>query len=170
MTVEIREMQIGDSDQVIAIYGAGIATGHATFQDDPGDWQRWDEGHMAECRLVALIDDIVVGWAGLSGVSNRCVYRGIAEVSIYIADRAKGQGVGKALMAALVKASEAVDIWTLQSSIFEENQPSIKLHEAFGFRKMGVREKIGKMTFGPNVGQWRSTTIMERRSNVAGVD
>ncbi len=170
MAVEIREMLASDGNTVVAIYGQGIVTGHATFQEDSSDWQHWHEGHLPECRLVAVVDGAVVGWAGLSAVSNRCVYRGIAEVSIYIADKAKGQGVGKALMAALIAASETADIWTLQSSIFAENTASIKLHESYGFRIMGIREKIGKMTYGPMIGHWRDTTIMERRSKVVGID
>ncbi len=170
MRIVIRDMVPSDGKKVVAIYGEGIATGQATFQDNPGTWVDWDEGHMREGRLVATIDEQVVGWAGLSNVSNRCLYRGIAEVSVYIADSAKGKGIGKALMEALIEASEEANIWTLQSSIFEENQASISLHEVFGFRKMGVRERIGKMTFGPNAGEWRDTTIMERRSKVVGVD
>ena len=166
----IRDMVPSDGNRVVSIYGEGIATGQATFQDEPGTWVSWDEGHMRECRMVATINEEVVGWAGLSNVSNRCVYRGIAEVSVYIADSVKGKGIGKALMETLIEASEEANIWTLQASIFEENQASIKLHKYFGFRKVGVRERIGKMTFGPNASEWRDTTIMERRSKVVGVD
>lgn len=170
MRLVIRDMVPSDGKAVVKIYGEGIATGHATFQDDPGTWVNWDEGHMKECRITATLNEEVVGWAGLSTVSNRCVYQGIAEVSIYIANSAKGKGIGKALMEALIEASEDAGIWTLQASIFEENQTSIKLHEQFGFKVLGVREKVGKMTFGDCAGQWRDTTIMERRSKIIGID
>ena len=149
--------------QVCAIYAEGIATGHATFEAQPPAWEVWDAGHRPNCRLVALADDgtTVLGWAALSPVSGRCVYAGVAEVSVYVADTARGQGVGRALLAALIAASEAVGLWTVQAGVFPENAASIKLHEAAGFRVVGRRERIGQLA-----GRWRDTLLLERRSAV----
>ena len=146
---------------VRAIYLEGIATGHATFEQDAPEWQRWDANHLAHSRLVAIDAEGVMGWAALSPVSARHVYRGVAEVTIYIAERARGRGVGRALMSALVESSEAAGIWTLQSAIFRENQASIRLHLSAGFRVVGERERIGYLA-----GEWRTTVLMERRSKV----
>lgn len=167
--VEIRAMVPEDSSRVLAIYQAGIETGHATFESVAPDWREFDEKYLPECRLVAAMGREVVGWIALTPVSKRAVYRGVAEHSIYISASARGKGVGRKLLEALVSASERAGFWTLQTSIFPENEVSIHLHEAYGFRVLGRRERIAKMTYGPMEGQWRDTVIMERRSATVGV-
>lgn len=162
--VEIRAMVPEDAGRVLAIYQAGIETGHATFESVAPDWREFDEKYLPECRLVAAMGREVVGWIALTPVSKRAVYRGVAEHSIYISANARGKGVGRKLLEALVSASERAGFWTLQTSIFPENEASIRLHEAYGFRVLGRRERIAKMTYGPMEGQWRDTVIMERRS------
>ena len=156
-------MQVADWPDVKAIYLEGIATGQATFETEAPDWERWHSGHLDIGRLVARIDDKVVGWVALSPVSSRCVYAGVAEESIYIAASARGQGVGKALLTALIELSEQAGIWTLQAGMFPENTGSVRLHKSCGFREVGRRERIGQMN-----GLWRDTLIMERRSPVIG--
>jgi phosphinothricin acetyltransferase len=160
----IEPMQAADWETVRAIYAEGIATGNATFETETPPWERWDAGHRRDCRLVARAGGEVVGWAALSPVSSRPVYAGVAEVSIYVAAAARGKGIGKRLLSAQVEASERAGVWTLQASIFPENAVSIGLHEAFGFRVLGRRERVGKMN-----GVWRDTVIMERRSQKVGV-
>jgi len=129
---------------VRAIYEQGMATGQATFTTEAPSWEEWDRSHLAHSRLVAVADaGLVVGWAALSPVSSRCVYAGVAEVSIYIAAEVRGRGVGRQLLTALVTESEAHGLWTLQAGIFSENQVSVRLHEALGFRVVGRRERIG---------------------------
>lgn len=149
---------------VANIYLEGIATGHATFQTEAPDWNNWDKTHLPHSRFIAVDNDIILGWAALTPVSSRCVYAGVAEVSIYVSTKHHGKGVGDLLMQKLVEDSEANNIWTLQSGIFPENKASIGLHIKHGFRIMGTREKIGKMN-----DTWRDTVIMERRSKVAGI-
>lgn len=164
MDIIIEAMQPEDWPVVREIYAEGIATKNATFETQVPDWEKWDTGHVQTPRLVARINGQVIGWAALSPVSSRAVYAGVAEESIYIASAARGQGVGKRLLAALVEQSEQAGFWTLQTGIFPENQASIHLHELCGFRVLGVREKIGQMD-----GVWRDVVFMERRSKVAGV-
>ncbi|HLV37580.1 MAG TPA: GNAT family N-acetyltransferase [Spirillospora sp.] len=164
MDVVIDVMQPEDWPAVRAIYLEGIATKNATFETDAPEWEKWDSSHLKVCRLVARLDGQVVGWAALSPVSSRRVYAGVAEESIYISEVARGQGVGKKLLNALIEASEQAGIWTLQTGIFPENEISIRLHERCGFRVLGVREKIGQMD-----GVWRDVVLMERRSRVVGV-
>ncbi|GAB3243859.1 GNAT family N-acetyltransferase [Hymenobacter seoulensis] len=150
--------------QAKAIYEAGLATGNATFQTSAPTWEEWDTGHLAHSRLVALDDEgRMLGWAALSPVSGRCVYGGVGEVSVYIAPEARGKGVGQQLLAALIAASEAHGMWTLQAGIFPENTASVKLHERAGFRLVGRRERIGQLH-----GVWRDTVLLERRSPVVG--
>lgn len=163
-TVTIDTMQPEDWPVVRAIYLEGIATGNATFETDAPDWETWDRAHRPDCRLVARRDGQIVGWAALSPVSSRCVYAGVAENSIYIAEAARGRGIGKALLSALIEASERAGIWTLQTGIFPENSASVRLHESCGFRVMGYRERIGQMN-----GVWRNTLLLERRSQVVGL-
>lgn len=151
-------------DAVRAIYLEGIATGQATFQQAAPSWDEWSEGHLPAARIVAIDTGMIVGWAALSPVSRRPVYTGVAEVSIYIAASARGQGIGKALMSNLIELSEAAGIWTLQAGIFPGNAASIRLHRAAGFREVGVRQHLGCMN-----GQWRDVLLMERRSLVVGV-
>jgi len=150
---------------VKAIYEEGLATGNASFQTGAPSWAEWDNAHLAHSRMVALDGDTVIGWAALTPVSGRCVYAGVAEVSVYIASGSRGQGVGKALLRALISESEANGIWTLQAGIFPENTASICLHEGAGFRQIGRRERIGRMG-----DRWRDTVLLERRSQVVGVD
>jgi L-amino acid N-acyltransferase YncA len=152
-------------EAVKTIYEEGIATGHATFQTSAPGWDEWDAAHLPTARLVAVENDTVLGWAALTPVSGRCVYAGVAEVSVYIGAAARGKGLGKQLLNALVAASEAAGLWTLQAGIFPENAASIAIHEACGFRIMGTRERIGQMH-----GQWRDTALLERRSKVVGTD
>ncbi len=161
---EIGPMTPEHWETVRKIYQEGIATGNATFETSVPDWKQWDERHLPSCRLVARSDTKVLGWAALSPVSSRCVYGGLAEVSIYVAEEARGQGIGRRLLAALVEASEQNGIWTLQAGIFPENAASIQLHQQAGFRTVGRRERIGRMD-----GRWRDTVLMERRSAVVGV-
>lgn len=142
----------------------GIATGNATFETQAPAWDAWDAGHLAHSRLVATeAAGSVLGWAALSPVSGRCVYGGVAEVSVYVADAARGQGLGRQLLVALVASSEKNGIWTLQAGIFPENTASLHLHETQGFRVLGRRERIGKLA-----GVWRDTILLERRSAVVG--
>jgi L-amino acid N-acyltransferase YncA len=149
---------------VRAIYAEGVAGGKATFDTDIPDWATWDAGHLQESRLVARLGDVVAGWAALGPVSARPCYRGVAEVSIYIAGWAQGRGVGKALLEALITASECAGIWTLHSSIHADNEVSARLHLRAGFRIVGRRERIARRADG-----WADTIIMERRSAVTGL-
>jgi L-amino acid N-acyltransferase YncA len=150
---------------VRAIYEQGIATGTATFETQAPEWDAWDRAHLTHSRLVAVDEaGMVLGWAALSPVSSRCVYGGVAEISIYIAAEARGQGVGRQLLQALITDSEAHGIWTLQAGTFEENSASIGLHTQAGFRVIGHRERIGQ-----HHGVWRNTVQLERRSPTVGV-
>ncbi len=162
--VTFEAMQPADWPVVRAIYLEGIATKNATFETTAPDWGKWDAGHLKTCRLVARLDGQIVGWAALSPVSSRAVYAGVAEESIYISEAARGQGVGRELLNALIAESEQAGLWTLQTGIFPENTISIHLHERCGFRVLGVREKVGQMD-----GVWRDVVLMERRSKVVGV-
>jgi phosphinothricin acetyltransferase len=161
--VAIERMTAEDWGAVRAIYLEGIATGNATFETTASDWEKWDAGHLQACRFVARVQDEIVGWAALSPVSARKVYAGVTEVSVYVAERARGRKVGSRLLAELVKASEREGIWTLNAGIFPENTASIELHKRHGFRVVGTRERIGCMN-----GRWRDVTLMERRSQVVG--
>lgn len=168
MSFEIEPMREEDWEQVRAIYLEGIATGHATFETSAPVWERWNASHLSEGRIVvrsADALDLIKGWAALSPVSSRCVYAGVAEVSVYVGVQHRGEGIGKALLEALIKASEAAGIWTLQAGVFPENTGSIRLHERCGFRKVGRRERIGRMN-----DVWRDTLLLERRSEVVGTD
>lgn len=157
-------MTAEDWPAVRTVYAEGIATGNATFATEILDWDKWDGSHLRNCRLVASKREKVIGWAALSPVSARQVYAGVAEVSVYVATSARGDGVGKALLQALIHESERNGIWTLQAGIFPENIASVSLHKSLGFREVGRRERIGKMG-----NQWRDTLLLERRSSIAGV-
>lgn len=150
--------------EVKRIYEEGIATGHATFELEAPTWEFWNTEHIGLPRLVAINNNLVAGWAALSLVSERCVYGGVAEVSIYIASAFRGSGVGKKLLKKLALESEKNNFWTLQARIFPENLASITIHERNGFRKVGVRERIGKLN-----GVWRDTLLFERRSSLIGI-
>ena len=158
------KMLPADWEAVKQIYEEGIATGNATFQQQAPNWEEWNNDHLSHSRIIAKEDGTILGWAALTGVSGRCVYAGVAEVSVYVSDKARGKGVGKKLLQKLIEESEANNIWTLQAGIFPENIASIKIHNASGFRTLGVRERIGHMN-----GIWRDTVLMERRSKIIGV-
>lgn len=163
VNVMIEPMTAASWDDVRRIYQSGIDTKNATFETQAPQWDAWDKGHRSDCRLIAVVDGCVAGWAALSNVSGRCVYAGVAEVSIYIDAQFRRKGVGDALMSRLISESEQCGIWTLQAGIFPENEGSIRLHLKHGFRKIGIRERIGKMD-----GRWRDTALFERRSTVIG--
>ena len=152
-----------DWEGVREVYREGIATGNATFETAVPAWQEWDRQHLPAGRLVARGDGRVVGWAGLSPVTDRCAYSGVAEISVYVAGAARGKGIGKALLHKLIDASEEAGIWTLQAGMFPENKASIALHRSCGFREVGRRERLGQ-----SQGEWRDVLLMERRSQVIG--
>ncbi|MFD1861090.1 N-acetyltransferase family protein [Aeromicrobium camelliae] len=164
--VTIRPMEASDWPAVETIYAEGIASGNATFESAPPSWERFDASRIAAGRLVAELDDTVVGWVAASLVSPREVYRGVVEHSIYVAGETQGHGVGRALLDAFIEATEAAGIWTIQSVIFPENTASWHLHERAGFRVVGTRERIAQMTYGSRAGQWRDTVLIERRSSL----
>ena len=161
--MQIRPMAPPDWPEIARIYEEGIATGVATFETTVPSWEAWDRAHMPSGRLVAEDRDGLQGWAALSPVSSRCVYGGVAEVSIYIGRDARGRGLGLTLMEALITESEENGIWTLQSGIFPENLASINLHEKAGFRRIGYREHIGSL-----YGVWKDNILFERRSQKVG--
>ena len=150
-----------DWPTVEAIYAEGIATRHATFETAAPSWDEFDGGRHREHRLVAVEGGVVVGWAALSPTSTRACYAGVAEHSVYVTESARGRGVGRALMDALVESVDAGGIWTIQTSIFPENEASVALHERLGFRVVGRRERIAQLA-----GVWRDTLLLERRSRV----
>jgi L-amino acid N-acyltransferase YncA len=162
MNAVIDHMRPRDWEQVRSIYLEGIRTGHATFETDAPTWEKWNEGHLEIARLVARDGDRVLGWAALSPTSKRNVYRGVAELTVYVAETARGVGLGRALLEALIQESEQHGIWTLQASIFPENTSSVKLHLRSGFREVGRRERIAMLN-----GIWRDTLLFERRSKLA---
>ena len=154
-----------DWERVRAIYLEGIATGHATFETAVPSWEKWDADHLRQPRLVARDGSAILGWAALSPVSGRCVYGGVAEVSVYVGAAARGRGVGRALLLELVRTSEVAGIWTLQAGIFPENESSLALHNRCGFREVGRRERLGKLG-----ATWRDVILLERRSRTIGAD
>lgn len=159
--MEIRNLLASDWEQVRLIYEKGINTGNATFQTSTPSWEDWDASHLASCRVVTEKDGQLLGWAALTPVSSRCVYAGVAEVSVYVDPEQSGKGIGLILLNELVHLSEADGIWTLQAGIFPENTASLRIHEKTGFRILGIREKIGKQN-----GIWRDTVLLERRSKL----
>ncbi|WP_147535236.1 GNAT family N-acetyltransferase [Bacillus marasmi] len=165
MTITIEYMEPSDWKQVSSIYLEGISTGNATFQTSAPSYEDWDNGHVKSCRLVAKTGDKIVGWAVLSPTSSRCVYAGVAEVSIYVGLEYSGKGIGSLLLKRLIEESEQHGFWTLQSGIFPENISSLKIHKKNGFREIGRREKLGKMN-----GVWRDVVLLERRSTKIGID
>ena len=146
------------------IYEESIRTGDATFETRVPSWEEWDQAHLAACRFVTVVDDGVAGWAALSPVSGRCIYSGVAEVSVYVSQSYQRHGIGSALLDRLIQSSEAEGIWTLQAGILPENKASIRLHQKLGFRVVGIREKIGKMDQ-----LWRDVLLLEKRSKKSGV-
>ena len=170
MTVTVRDMTAADWPDVERIYREGIATGNATFEASPPSWEDFDREKVANPRLVAVEDGAVVGWAAAGRVSSRCVYEGVLEHSVYVAESARGHGVGRVLLDAFLRAAEAAQIWTVQSGVFPENEPSLALHRELGFRTVGTRERVGKMGYGPYAGAWRDVVMIERRSPRVGID
>lgn len=162
--VTVSDMLPTDWPAVRGIYAEGLARGNATFDTEIPEWPAWNAGHLAAPRLVARLGEDVVGWAALGPVSSRTCYRGVAEVSIYVAEAAQRRGVGRRLMETLVAASEEAGVWTLHSSIHADNRTSIALHLRAGFRVVGRRERIARRADG-----WADTIIMERRSAVVGI-
>ena len=163
--IAIRGLEPADWQDVSAIYADGIATGQATFETNIPTWESWDRSHLQFGRLVAAGPDGIIGWAALSAVSSRRAYAGVAEVSVYVASRSRGQGVGHALLEALIREAELHGIWTLQAVVFPENIATLALHRGCGFREVGRRERIGKLN-----GSWRDTILLERRSREVGMD
>jgi L-amino acid N-acyltransferase YncA len=151
-------MRRADYDAVAEIFAEGIATGLATFETDVPAWEEWDARHLPEHRLVAELEGEVVGWCAVIPYSSRAAYKGVGEESVYVGARARGQGVGRALLQALIESVRAGGLWTLQAGIFPENEPSLALHRAVGFREVGVRERIGQLD-----GVWRDVVLLELR-------
>jgi len=165
MDFVIEPMAPEDWEQVRAIYEEGIRSGNATFETSAPDWEQWDRAHLPFCRLVARRAGAVVGWAAVTPISARKAYAGVAEVSLYVSEKAQGKGVGTALQEELTRQSEAQCIWTLQGVVFAENTASLALLKKSGFREVGRRERIGQRD-----GRWRDTILLERRSPVIGKD
>jgi L-amino acid N-acyltransferase YncA len=164
--ITIRPLEPKDWPDVREIYAQGIATGDATLETGPPEWEVWNASHVSGLRYVAINDfDQIAGWAALTPVSGRCVYAGVAEVSVYIGNSFRGQKIGDLLLKHLIDQSEQSGYWTLQAGIFSENVASMNLHEKNGFRVIGYRENIGKMK-----GVWRSVNLLERRSKVTGIN
>ena len=166
MKIEIRDIEIADWSTIARIYQLGITTEIATFETEIPSWSAWNDIHLQSCRFVALLENVIVGWAALSPVSSRCVYGGVAEVSVYVDTNYSRKGIGTKLLQELIGRSEKEGFWTLQSGIFPENKASIQLHKKLGFREIGYRERIGKM----KNGIWRDNIILERRSKIIGMD
>ena len=170
MEYVINRMKPDDWRQVRSIYLEGITTGDSTFEVDAADWETWDSLHLREHRLVARDGDHILAWAALSAVSARRVYSGVAEVSLYVAAGHRRTGIGSALLEAVITSTEQAGIWTLQGGIFPENTASLSLVKKHGFREVGRRDKIGKMTYGSFAGTWRDVILVERRSMVTGIN
>jgi L-amino acid N-acyltransferase YncA len=164
LDVDIKAMRSEDWPAVQEIYSEGIATGNATFETETPAWEKWDQGHLQDCRLVAVNSEGILGWAALSPVSTRRVYSGVAEVSVYVAAKARGRGIGTLLLQSLVEQSEGCGVWTLQAGIFPENVPSVGLHKSCGFHEVGLRQKLGQRN-----GVWKDVLLLERRSSRVGV-
>lgn len=159
--ITVRAMIPDDWISVSAIYAEGIATKNSTFETNIPSWEVWDKSHLSICRFVAEVNKAIVGWAALSSVSSRCIYAGVAEASVYVAETARGQGIGTLLLNKLIADSEANDVWMLEAGIFPENSSSLALQKRCGFREVGYREKLGKLD-----GKWRDVMFFERRSKV----
>ena len=162
--MKIRNFKKSDFTSVKSIYQQGIDTGNATFQKKAKGWNEWNSSFLTTCRIVAELNDEVVGWAVLSAISNRCVYNGVAEVSIYIAKKYANNGIGNSLLSELISTSENEGIWTLQAGMFPENEASIAIHFKNGFEKIGIRKNLGKLN-----DEWRDVLFLERRSKIVGI-
>lgn len=161
----IRELKMADYPAVQEIYQQGIDSGNATFETHVKNWEEWDATTVSSARLLALEGDKVVGWACLSDVTSRCVYRGVAETSVYVNPEYHGRGIGVRLLKSLIAASEEAGYWTLQARIFPENVASLVTHEKLGFESMGIHRKLGKLK-----GVWRDVQLLERRSTLVGLE
>jgi L-amino acid N-acyltransferase YncA len=159
--VELRELLPTDWPSVARIFAEGIATRNATFETEVPSWEEWDGAHLAEHRYVAEIDGTVRGWIAVAPVSSRCCYAGVAEISAYVDEHHRGRGLGAVLLEQLIVSTERSGIWTLETGVFPENEPSLSLLKRFGFREVGIREQIGQMD-----GVWRDVVFLERRSEV----
>ena len=169
--MNIRDMQAMDGNAVVDIYDRALKSGHASFQQHGGTWGDWDGGHLTKCRYVALDDaGRITGWAGLSAVSGRCAFAGVAEVSVYVDPKCQGQGIGSRLMQALIEGSEQNGFWSLEAGIFPENTGSVALHRKHGFEVLCRRTGFGRMGYGPMQGKWRDVLLLERRSKSIGID
>jgi phosphinothricin acetyltransferase len=162
--MKLIEISEENYSEVARIYGEGLQTGTATFETTIPSWEKWNDGHLPFGRIIAVEDNNYLGWAALSPVSSRCVYGGVAEVSVYVAETARGKGAGAFLLKNLIEISEANNIWTLQSGIFRDNVASHKLHIKCGFREVGYKEKVGQLK-----GVWKDNVLLERRSKVVGI-
>ena len=156
--LEVRPLVPSDWPAAAAIFAEGIATGHATFETTVPAWEDWDARHLPEHRLVAELDGEVAGWVAVVPYSSRAAYRGVGEESVYVSQRARGRGVGRALLTALIESARAGGLWTLQAGVFPENEASLRLHRSLGFREVGVRERIGQLE-----GAWRDVVLLELR-------
>lgn len=165
MNISFREITETDYPLVKKIFAEGIATRNATFQTEPPEWDEWNKSKLPYCRCAIFAGSELAGWAALSATSSRDVYRGVNEVSIYIANKYQGKGIGKKLLQALIDESEKNGVWTLTALIFPENITSINMHKALGFREVGYMEKKGRM----EDGTWRDVVLLERRSKVTGL-
>ena len=161
--VAIRALEPQHWPEVARIYAEGIASGGATFETDVPAWESWNAAHLSEHRFVALSDDRVVGWVAVAPVSERCVYGGVVENSVYVAASSRGLGIGKLLLGQLIESTETAGVWTIQAGMFPENTASIRLHERLGFEIVGRRKRLGKLN-----GEWRDVLLMERRSALVG--
>jgi L-amino acid N-acyltransferase YncA len=157
--VDIRDLRPGDWPEVSRIYAEGIATRNATFETTLPSWEEWDAAHVAEHRFVVEREGELVGWIAAVPASSRCCYAGVLEISAYVAEQARGQGVGAALLERLIESTESAGVWTLETGVFPENAPSLVLLKRFGFREVGVRERLGQLD-----GVWRDVVLLERRS------
>lgn len=162
--MEIKPLEAHHWNEVKRIYEEGIATRNATFESSAPSWNAWDEAHLKNCRFVILDGGVVTGWAALTPVSGRCVYAGVADISVYVSEAYRGKKIGNMLLQQLIVSSEKEGLWTLQAGIFPENKASVALHKRNGFQLIGTRQKIGKMD---NV--WRDTLLLERRSEIVGL-
>lgn len=162
--IEVVGLERGHWPEAERIYSEGIATGHATFAAETPSWEEFDASRLSGHRLVAVDGGDVLGWIAVTATSSRPVYSGVVEHSLYVAQQARGRGVGRSLLEALIDDTERAGIWTIQSGIFPENVASLRLHEALGFRTVGTRERVGLMTHGPLAGTWRDVVLVERRS------
>lgn len=166
MSITLRKMQVDDWPRVAEIYQEGIETGNATFTSDVPIYQEWDASHLKDCRLVVVLDGVVAGWAALSSVSSRCVYAGVAEVSVYVSEKQRGRKIGERLLTALIEESERAGYWSLRAGVFPENIASVALHHKCGFRTVGHFERTGR----DRAGKWRDTLLLERRSPNVGLN